>query len=226
MKKAIAALGVCFVLTGCAGNVKEDPLEGYNRAAFGFNEAVDKAAIKPVAEGYDELPSFIKTAVNNFFGNLKEPARAVNHLLQGNPELSAKSVGRFVFNSTFGIAGLIDISSYAGVEAAPANFGDTFKAWGVGTGGYLVLPILGPTTVRDALALPLDFLADPVALHTPIPERNVAVGLRGVDDRSNLLSADKLADEASLDKYSFVRDAVMQKRMANAEKEKALNEEK
>lgn len=208
---AIAAVGL---LTGCAtsGNSK-DPIEGFNRAMFAFNEGLDAAIVKPVAKGYDAvLPSPIKTGVTNFFSNIDDLFVGVNNLLQGKVPEAFSDLGRVVINSTVGILGIIDWATDAGLEKHDEDFGQTFGRWGVGNGAYVVIPVFGPRTVRDTVGLVLDIATDPVANHNPERTRDLALALRFVNDRANLLPADKVIEEAALDKYSYMRDAYLQRR--------------
>lgn len=210
---ALAAATV-FLLGGCAssGNAR-DPVEGFNRAMFAFNDGIDKAIIKPVAQGYEAaLPSPLRTGVTNFFGNIDDLFIAVNNLLQGKVPEALSDVGRVLINSTVGLLGVIDIASDAGLEKHDEDFGQTFGRWGVGDGAYLVLPLFGPHTVRDTFGLILDVKADPVAQLNDVSSRNTLAATRGISDRARLLSADKIVEEAALDRYSYIRDAYLQRR--------------
>jgi phospholipid-binding lipoprotein MlaA len=213
--KSIAATAlVAGLLTGCAssGNPK-DPIEGFNRAMFAFNEGLDTAIIKPVATGYEAvLPSPVRTGVTNFFGNIDDLFIGVNNLLQGKVPEAFSDLGRVVINTTIGLLGVLDVASEAGLEKHDEDFGQTFGRWGVGNGAYVVVPFFGPRTVRDTVGLVLDVAADPVANHEPTRVRNAALVLRLVNDRANLLPADKVVEEAALDKYSYMRDAYLQRR--------------
>jgi phospholipid-binding lipoprotein MlaA len=210
---AVAA-GLSGLLGGCATTENpKDPIEGFNRAMYGFNEGLDAILIKPVASGYDAvLPSMVKTGVTNFFGNIADVFIAVNNLLQGKGQEAVSDAGRFMFNSTFGIFGVLDVATEFGLEKHDEDFGQTFGRWGMGNGAYVVLPFFGPRTVRDTAGLVLDVVADPVANVDHIPTRNSMLALRLVDTRANLLPADKVIEEAALDKYSYVRDAYLQRR--------------
>ncbi len=201
-------------LAGCAtSGHPRDPMEGYNRAMFSFNDTVDKVALKPVATVYQKItPSFVQTAVGNFFGNLGDVWTAVNNLLQGKVNDAATDVTRVAMNSTFGIAGLIDIASEAGLPKHKEDLGQTLGKWGIGAGPYFVLPILGPSTLRDTLALPVDIAADPWGKVYPERVRYVGTALRVVDQRAGLLDATALLEEAALDRYEFVRDGFLQRR--------------
>jgi phospholipid-binding lipoprotein MlaA len=202
------------MLGGCAtsGNPK-DPIEGFNRAMFTFNEGVDKALIKPAAQGYEAaLPLPLRTGVSNFFANIADVFISVNNLLQGKPAEAASDMGRVVVNSTIGILGLFDVASDLGLEKHDEDFGQTFGRWGVGDGAYVVLPLYGPHTTRDVVGEALDLKADPVAHVDNVPARNILLFTRLVSDRAAQLPADKLVEEAALDKYSYIRDAYLQRR--------------
>jgi len=214
IKSLALAMSAAGLLAGCAtsGNPK-DPIEGFNRAMFAFNEGLDTAIIKPVATGYEAvLPSPIRTGVTNFFSNIEDVFIGVNNLLQGKVPEAFSDLGRVVINTTVGILGVIDFASDAGLEKHDEDFGQTFGRWGVGNGAYVVIPVFGPRTVRDTVGLVLDVAADPVVQHRPKRTRDAAVVLRLVNDRANLLAADKVVEEAALDKYSYIRDAYLQRR--------------
>jgi phospholipid-binding lipoprotein MlaA len=214
LKSATLAMLVAGMLAGCAssGNPK-DPVEGFNRAMFAFNEGLDSVIVKPVATGYEAvLPSPIRTGVTNFFGNIDDLFIGVNNLLQGKIPEAFGDLGRVVINTTIGLLGVLDIATDAGLEKHDEDFGQTFGRWGVGNGAYVVIPVFGPRTVRDTVGLVLDVQADPVANHRPKGDRDIALVLRLVNDRANLLAADKVVEEAALDKYSYVRDAYLQRR--------------
>jgi len=213
-KTLAVSLAAVSVLGGCAtsGNPK-DPIEGFNRAMFSFNDGLDTVIVKPVAQGYDAvLPSPVKTGVTNFFGNIADVFIAVNNLLQGKVPDAASDAGRVVVNSTVGILGLVDVASNIGLEKHEEDFGQTFGRWGVGPGAYVVIPVFGPRTARDTVGLVLDVKADPIANINHIPTRNTLLAVRLVSDRANLLPADKVIEEAALDKYSYIRDAYLQHR--------------
>jgi phospholipid-binding lipoprotein MlaA len=212
-------LGLLLLLTalgGCAttGGNPHDPLEGYNRAMFSFNEGVDNAIVKPVASGYKTvMPEFARTGVTNFFSNLRDVWIGVNNILQGKVGAGVSDFGRFAMNTTVGILGLFDVASDAGLEKHNEDFGQTLGRWGVGSGAYVVLPILGPSSVRDGFSmLAVDWHGDPIWYVRNIPTRNELVGVRLVDNRANLLDTSRLAEEAALDHYAYVRDAYLQRR--------------
>jgi phospholipid-binding lipoprotein MlaA len=213
LRGAALALGVTVLLAGCAGPNPRDPYEGFNRAMFSFNDTVDTYALKPAATAYKNvLPSFVQTGVNNFFGNLADAWSAVNNLLQGNGQAGMSDVSRFALNSTLGIVGLFDIASEAGLQKHKEDFGQTLGVWGVPSGPYLMLPLLGPSTVRDTAALPLDIKGDIWAYKEPVYIRNTGTALRVVDQRANLLDASSLLEDAALDRYEFIRDGYLQRR--------------
>ncbi|MHB1618427.1 MAG: MlaA family lipoprotein [Sulfuricella sp.] len=203
-----------LALLGCATNGDpRDPLEPLNRGIYKFNDAVDKAVLKPVAIEYKEaMPDPVRTAVGNFFSNLDDVLVLLNDLLQFKLDHAASDFSRLVWNTSVGIAGLIDIATPMDLPKHNEDFGQTLGYWGVGNGPYLVLPLLGPSTLRDSVGTVVDTHFDPVAQHTPVPERNSAIAIRAVDARSRLLDAEKVLDEAAIDRYVFLRDAYLQRR--------------
>ena len=214
IKSLILAVTAAGLLAGCAtsGNPK-DPIEGFNRAMFAFNEGLDTAIVKPVATGYEAvLPSPVRTGVTNFFGNIADLLIGVNNLLQGKGADALSDLWRVAINSTIGILGTFDIASEFGLEKHNEDFGQTFGRWGVGSGAYVVLPVFGPRTARDTVGLVLDIAADPLTHLGASDGRDVLLVLRGVNDRANLLPADKVIEEAALDKYSYIRDGYLQRR--------------
>lgn len=207
------ALGAATLLSGCAGPNPRDPYEGFNRAMFKFNDTVDQVALKPAATAYRAvLPSFVQTGVDNFFGNLADAWSAVNNLLQGKGEAGMSDVTRVALNTTFGLLGVIDFASQAGLPKHNEDFGQTLGHWGVPSGPYLMLPLFGASTVRDTAALPLDFNGDIWRYKEPIYLRNIGTATRAVDQRANLLDASSLLEDAALDRYQFVRDGFLQRR--------------
>jgi phospholipid-binding lipoprotein MlaA len=194
---------------------KRDPFEPFNRSIYAFNEAIDNAALRPVAEAYRRaVPELVRTGVDNFFGNLSDAWSAVNKLLQGKVMQSAQMTLRFATNSVFGLGGLLDPATEFGLERQQEDFGQTLGTWGVPTGPYLVLPVLGPSTVRDTLALPADrILASPSRYVGNGTNATVSVtGLQLVSARAELLGATRLLGDVALDKYSFLRDAYLARR--------------
>ena len=212
----LALIVGAVLLTGCATVANpdpRDPLESYNRGMTDFNEQVDAMVLKPVATAYKEVtPAPVRTGVRNFFANLGDVWSFVNNVLQLRAEAATASFTRVNVNTFFGLGGLLDIASEMGIERHRQDFGLTLGRWGVGTGPYLVLPILGPSTVRDTVALPVDFYGNPVSYVDPVSARNSLYALRAVDVRANLLRAGAVLDSAALDKYSFTRDVFLQVR--------------
>lgn len=217
LSKTVAAMGALVVLLGgCAtpAYTTSDPAEGFNRAVFAFNQGLDTVAIKPAAKGYEfVVPVVIRTGVSNFFGNVADIFIGVNNLLQGKPAEAGGDLGRFVINSTFGIFGVFDVASDLGLDKHDEDFGQTFGRWGVASGPYLVMPVFGPRTARDTVGLVLDVYTDPVSRVNRVAVRNSLTGLRLISDRTALLPADKIIEEAALDKYSYIRDAYLQTRV-------------
>ncbi|MGD2075350.1 MAG: VacJ family lipoprotein [Gammaproteobacteria bacterium] len=193
-----------------------DPLEPVNRAIYRFNDTFDRYLLKPVAERYQEyVPAPARTGVRNFYNNLQEPVTIVNQVLQGKPALALSDTMRFGFNTVFGVFGLVDVSTGWGLEHHTEDFGQTFGVWGFGEGWYLMLPFLGPSTVRDAAGLPLEFR---MGLWQFASEYTNAWGTVGyyslllVSRRADLLSASQVLDTAALDAYLQVRAAYRQRR--------------
>lgn len=212
----LALAAAVAVLAGCASGPAtdpRDPLERYNRGMSEFNEQVDALVLKPVAVAYrDVTPAPVRTGVSNFFGNLGDLWSAANNLLQLRVEEAATTFMRFNVNTLMGIGGILDIASELGIERHRNDFGLTLGRWGVPTGPYLVLPILGPSTVRDAFALPVDMRGNALGFVEPASDRTALYALRLVDVRSNLLRASNVLDSVALDKYSFTRDVFLQVR--------------
>ena len=201
--------------SGCATNGTDarDPIEGFNRTMYGFNEGFDEAIGKPVATAYrDVLPGFVRTGVRNFFANIDDLFIGVNNLLQGKPIDAVSDIGRLAINTTIGILGLIDVASNVGLEKHNEDFGQTFGRWGAGDGPYIVWPFLGSSTVRDSLGGVLDVHFDPVRNHRPVRARNTMRLTRAISKRADLLDASRVLEEAALDKYVFQRDAFLQRR--------------
>lgn len=205
--------GVLASSAGAAWAQQADPMETYNRSMTRFNDTVDEAVLKPVATAYQQaMPSPVRTGVSNFFGNLGDAWSFVNNTLQLRGEAAMASFFRVGINSTMGLGGVLDLASEMRIDRYKQDFGLTLGRWGVPTGPYFVLPLLGPSTVRDTLALPVDWRGNPLRELTPVSTRNSLYALRIVDTRANLLRAENVLDDAALDKYSFTRDVYMQLR--------------
>lgn len=209
----VSVLAGAVLLGGCATAQQPDPLEPLNRKVFAFNEAVDSAVLKPAAQAYKAvLPSPMQLAVGNFFGNLKDAWSAVNLLLQGRIADSLSDVMRVGTNTVFGFMGIMDIATELGFERHGEDFGQTLGRWGVSPGAYIVWPVLGPSTVRDSIGMPVDLMASPETLVNVSLTRQSMTALHLVSTRAGALSATNLLDDIALDKYAFVRNAYLQRR--------------
>jgi phospholipid-binding lipoprotein MlaA len=215
IRNALAlAAGAAVLLSGCATATNpKDPFEKFNRAMFSFNDAVDRTALKPTATVYrNYTPDFVQTGVGNFFGNLSDLWSSVNNFAQLKGQDGLNDFTRFAVNSTLGLAGVLDIATPAGLRKHNEDLGQTLGYWGVPSGPYLMLPILGASTVRDTIALPGDFWGDPWDHVNDIPWRNSGILLRAVDQRASVLDASNLLEDAALDRYEFIRDGYLQRR--------------
>lgn len=183
----------------------EDPLEPLNRATYGFNQRLDQWLLRPLARGYRQVtPGLVRQGIGNFFGNLADGPIALNQFLQGKFIVGASDVARVLVNSTFGLGGILDVAARGGLEKHQEDFGQTLAVWGIEPGPYLVLPLFGPSTFRDALGSGVEGWIDPLLRHDDVPVRNSLYGLRVVHQRHRLLGADRLS---SGDGYEFLRDA-------------------
>ena len=214
--KLFIILLVAFQVSGCATHTNQDPLEGFNRAVYKFNDVADNAIMKPVSKGYKTIaPTFVVKGINNFFNNIRDVVTVINELLQGKIEYAANDTGRVLVNSTIGILGFIDVHSINGGERRKEDFGQTLGHWGVSQGAYLVLPFIGPSTTRDAVGFITDTLAfDPISYINNVRGRNQVRIVQFIDARTELLNASSILDDASLDPYAFQRDAYLQYREA------------
>lgn len=214
MKRRAFALALAFAAGGCASSGDpRDPLEGWNRGVLAFNDAVDENALQPAARLYKNVtPQLLRDVVRNFFNNLDDLAIGANNLLQGKPAAAVNDWLRLAFNTTLGFFGTIDWASDMGLEKHNEDFGQTLARWGAGDGFYLVLPLLGPATLRDTAALPVDWQSDPVQWHAPVDERNALTVTRTVSRRADLLGVTGTLEQAALDRYVFLREAFLQRR--------------
>ena len=221
--KTTNCLRLCYVICGimllsaCATvqgpGDERDPLESMNRSIFNFNEGFYNYVLDPVTETYQDLaPQPVQTGVSNFFNNIDDIFVLVNDLLQFKFAQAASDLGRFLFNTTAGIFGLIDVATHMDMPKHHEDFGQTLAVWGVGDGPYVVLPFLGPRTLRDTGGLVVDSSYDPI-LDIPDDEaRWGTISLKAVDIRAGLLPADRLAEKSGVEKYNFIRDAYLQHR--------------
>ncbi|MPZ42284.1 MAG: VacJ family lipoprotein [Betaproteobacteria bacterium] len=212
----VAAIMLVLVsaVSGCAHTNPRDPLEQFNRGVYSFNDTLDNVVLKPVATGYRAVtPQFVRTGVRNFFSNLDDVTVVINGVLQFKIPQALSDTGRFVLNSTVGLLGFIDVATHLGLEKHNEDFGQTLGYWGVGSGPYLVLPFLGPSSFRDGVGRFVDaFYTDVVWYIDHIRTRNILVGTRVVSNREALLDSEKILEAAALDRYSFIRDAYLQRR--------------
>jgi phospholipid-binding lipoprotein MlaA len=214
------AVVLCLLLSACATPMAErsdprDPYENLNRKVFVVNQVFDQVLLKPVARGYSNYaPNFIQDTVGNFFGNLADVWTAVNNFLQGKPREGIQDTGRVAVNTVFGVAGLADVATKLGFPKHQEDFGQTLGVWGVKPGPFVMLPLFGPSTMRDAVAKPLDLYADPLNLSTRADVEYSLRAMRLVDDRARLLPTTDMIEKVALDPYQFVRDAHFQQREA------------
>jgi phospholipid-binding lipoprotein MlaA len=206
-------------LTGCstinlsAYTQQKDPFESFNRGVYKFNDTLDKAIAKPVAQGYNKVvPNPVKTMVSNFFSNLDDVVVTANDLLQLKFKQAASDGSRVIFNTTFGLFGLINVTDR--LEKHNEDFGQTLGYWGMPSGPYLMLPILGPSTVRDGSGRYADSFVSVISNTPNVPARNSAWALDGLDTRVGLLEQEKVLDDAVIDRYSFIRDAYLMRRQS------------
>jgi phospholipid-binding lipoprotein MlaA len=208
-------------ITGCATapasaekpvRSEADPWEPMNRGIYRVNTVFDNATLKPIAKGYKKvLPTPVRRGINNFSVNLFTPRSAVNNFLQGKFGRGFDDIARFLFNSTIGIGGIFDVASAGGLERYNENFSQTMAVWGIPEGPYLVLPILGPQSLLDAVMLPLDILADPLMHYDNSSVRDKVYLLRTIDFRASLLTAEKFLED-SKDPYTTLRESYLQNR--------------
>ncbi len=215
----ILVASTVVMLNGCATTEyvadERDPWQGFNRAMYGFNDGLDRAILKPAAQGYKAVaPDFVETGVRNFFDNLDDISVAVNNLLQGKVADSFSDIGRVAINSTIGVLGLFDVASSMGLTKHDEDFGQTLGVWGMDSGPYIMWPIFGPSTLRDSPSLVVDrVLLNPLTyVELKTSERVAIIALDAVSVRAELLSLEKTVDEISTDKYTFIRQAYLDRR--------------
>ncbi|NNC64502.1 MAG: VacJ family lipoprotein [Gammaproteobacteria bacterium] len=214
---SFAAIVVSSMVSGCANvpqeqRVDHDPWEPLNRTIYSFNTNLDKVTLKPIAKGYQKVvPRFARTGVTNFMVNLVTPRSSVNNFLQGKPRAGFTELGRFILNSTFGILGLIDIATDAGIERRREDFGQTLAVWGVPSGPFVLLPILGPATLRDAVAWPVEIRSNLLYHYDNTSVRDRLYVLRAIELRERLLTVEKFLED-SKDRYITLRESSLQNR--------------
>lgn len=211
--QCLAQLSVCasvLLVPFAAQAAEDDPWESINRPIFTFNDTVDTYALKPLAQGYQFItPQFVEDGIHNFFRNIGDAGNLANNVLQLKPYQAGVDTARLLVNTTFGVLGVIDVGTKMGLQRSDEDFGQTLGYWGVGSGPYVMLPLLGPSTLRDAPSKYVDSYTEPYRYMSDIPTRNSAMGLDIVDTRASLLSAEKLING---DKYTFIRNAYLQNR--------------
>ncbi len=216
MRIAVVAAILSLTLAGCATGPNanpRDPLEPYNRTVFGFNDAVDRTVLKPIATAYRSVtPGVVRTGVGNFFSNLEDFWSLANSVMQLKGQAVVDTAVRLSVNTFLGLAGVIDLAEEMGIERHKEDFGQTLGHWGVPGGPYVVLPFLGNFTLRDASALPVDFKGDMVSNLSHKRSRYSLKALNLIDARAEFLNASSLIEGAALDKYTFTRDAYLQSR--------------
>lgn len=217
MRPALICFLLCATLLGGCASIDSrdprDPLEPFNREVHAFNDDVDRKIARPVAEAYQRhVPQPVRTGVSNFFSNLDDVLVLANDLLQLKVGQAASDFLRLAVNTVFGFAGLIDVATPMGLPKHDEDFGQTLGYWGVGPGPYLVLPLLGPSTLRDSTGMVADWQGEPLAGVDDRGTQYTAIGLRAVDTRADLLQASRILDQAALDPYAFMRDAYLQRR--------------
>ncbi|MHC8408016.1 MlaA family lipoprotein [Pseudomonas sp. TMB3-21] len=210
----LARLSVCasvlLVPFAAQAATEDDPWEGFNRPIFKFNDVLDTYALKPLAQGYQFVtPQFLEDGIHNMYRNVGDVTNLANNIMQAKPTAAGVDTARLIFNTTFGLLGFFDVGTQMGLNRSDEDFGQTLGYWGVGSGPYVVLPLLGPSTLRDTPAKYVDGYTSPYRYINDVPVRNSIFGLNIVDTRASLLSAEKLI---SGDKYIFVRNAYLQNR--------------
>ena len=218
--KRLALLGVTCLIVGCASipagvePSPRDPWEPFNRSVFEFNEGLDKYLLKPVVAAYRFiLPEIVRDGIYNFFSNYSDIYTALQNLLQGKPDLAFNDLMRVAVNTIFGLGGLMDVATPGGLPKHKEDWGQTFGVWGLPSGPYVVLPFFGPSTIRDTFGTAADLETDYLFKYIPdVGLRNSITGLRVINARNTFYEAGDLLDGAALDKYSFIRDAYLQRR--------------
>jgi phospholipid-binding lipoprotein MlaA len=184
-----------------------------NRASYRVHEVVDGHFIKPMVQAYvDYTPRLVQQGIHNFFGNIDDFFSFINAALQNKPDKAGHDLGRVITNTGFGLLGLIDVASEAGVPKGNEDFGQTFGVWGIPQGPYLFIPVFGPTTVRDGTGWIVRGYASPIGYIEDIPTRNVLWALNVIDLRASALQAESMVNQAALDPYTFIRRAYLQRR--------------
>jgi len=213
-RTALFLAGASALLAGCgAAPSRDDPFEPWNRSMYEVHQVIDGNLIKPVAEAYvKNMPELIRTGVSNFFGNIDDLFTGINNVLEGRGDQAGDDFGRVLLNSTFGMLGVFDLASMAGINKDKKDFGITFGKWGVPQGPYFFVPLFGPTTLRDGTGTVIRYFIGPVGYINNVPLRNSIYGVGYLDLRAQALSAESVLDTAALDRYRFLRNAYLKNR--------------
>lgn len=202
--------GVSMLPFAANAATEDDPWEGVNRVIFKFNDTIDKYALKPIAQGYQFItPQFLEDGIHNMYRNIGDVRNLANDVLQAKPHAAGVDTARVLMNTIIGVGGFFDVGTKMGLQRNDEDFGQTLGYWGISSGPYVVLPLLGPSTVRDAAGIYPDNFVQPYRYMNDIPARNMAIGMYVIDTRASLLSAEKMITG---DKYVFIRNAYLQNR--------------
>ncbi len=203
------------LLSACASTTRQvDPFESFNRKVYTFNDTIDRAAIKPIAQAYVKaVPNPIRAGVSNILSNLNDISVALNNILQGKLKNAFSDLGRFTINTTVGLFGIFDVASTTGLDKNDEDFGQTLGYWGIGDGPYIVLPFFGPSNLRDSVSRVVDIKTSATNLMLEPKDRNILFSFNIIHRRSQLLNASNILSIAAIDEYEFVRDAYFQKRL-------------
>ena len=202
--------GVAMMPLAANAATEDDPWEGFNRVVFKFNDTLDTYALKPIAQGYQFItPQFLEDGIHNMYRNVGDVRNLANNVLQVKPHAAGVDTARLLMNTIVGVGGFFDVGTKMGLQRNDEDFGQTLGYWGLSSGPYLVLPLLGPSTVRDALGIYPESYAEPYRYMHDVSARNTVAGMKIIDARANLLSAEKLITG---DKYIFIRNAYLQSR--------------
>ena len=214
MRRSLASATAAALVAGCAAAPsRDDPFEPMNRVSYRVHEVVDGQIVKPMVQAYvDYAPKPVQQAIRNFFGNIDDFFSFINGMLQNKPDKAGHDLGRVITNTGFGLLGLIDIASDAGIPMGNEDFGQTFGYWGIPQGPYLFIPVFGPTTVRDGTGWVIRGYASPISHVEDVATRNILWGIGLVDLRASALQAESVVSQAALDPYTFIRRAYLQRR--------------
>jgi len=219
LRRMLIAVCAIALLAGCAAAPTrgapsaDDPLEPMNRVSYQVHEVVDGHIVRPFVQAYgDYTPRLVQQGIRNFFGNIDDLFSFVNAVLQNKPEKAGHDLGRFITNTGFGLLGIIDIASDAGVPKGEEDFGQTFGVWGIPQGPYLFIPVFGPTTVRDGTGWVIRAYTTPIGYISDVPARNIIWGVGAVDLRASALQAESILTQAAIDRYTSIRRAYLQRR--------------